>query len=200
MAKGDRVKRFFKGLRHPSQASASESASNTATEPHLKKPTDRANKSTSNTASTAMEPHLDEPAGRAKEASLTDNPPVKDPWSIALEKLSLEDKETMSRIELDSKLDILQHLQTTARERQTECEDQRWKFELKGRKIIIRDVLEKIIVWIDKVKQIGDIAVSFDPVHAALPWAGIRFLLQVGLIALKLDHWTEADDEADNGC
>ena len=56
----------------------------------------------------------------------------------------------------------------------------RWKFELNGRQIFLRDVAQKIVVWIDKFKQIGDIAVNFDPVHASLPWAGIRFLLEVG--------------------
>lgn len=65
---------------------------------------------------------------------------------------------------------------------------------MNGRQIILRDVAEKIIVWIDRFKQVGDIAVNFDPVHASLPWAGIRFLLEVGLmIILKENQWTEAD-------
>jgi hypothetical protein len=38
-----------------------------------------------------------------------------------------------------------------------------------------------MLSFIDKFKEAGDVAVSFDPVHAALPWAGIRFVLQVGL-------------------
>jgi hypothetical protein len=33
-------------------------------------------------------------------------------------------------------------------------------------------------------KQVGDVAVQYDPAHAALPWAGIRFLLQVCKIVL----------------
>lgn len=39
--------------------------------------------------------------------------------------------------------------------------------------------MEKIIVWVDKFKEIGDNVVAYDPAHAALPWAGVRFLLQV---------------------
>jgi hypothetical protein len=35
------------------------------------------------------------------------------------------------------------------------------------------------IQWVEKFKQIGDIAVHSDQAHATLPWAGIRFLLQV---------------------
>ena len=45
----------------------------------------------------------------------------------------------------------------------------------------LRDVGMKILRWIDKFTQIGDTIVQFDPVHAALPWAGFRFLLQVDL-------------------
>jgi hypothetical protein len=48
--------------------------------------------------------------------------------------------------------------------------------------IIIRDQLEKVVVWLEKFKAIGDIAVNFDPIHAALPWAGVRFLLLVSAI------------------
>ncbi|MCJ1224751.1 hypothetical protein MMC12_001396, partial [Toensbergia leucococca] len=38
-----------------------------------------------------------------------------------------------------------------------------------------------MIKWIDIFKQVGDSAVQYDPVHAALPWAGVRFLLQIAV-------------------
>jgi hypothetical protein len=46
-------------------------------------------------------------------------------------------------------------------------------------KVILRDVFDKIIRWIDTFKQVGDLAVQYDPVHTALPWTAIRFVLQV---------------------
>jgi hypothetical protein len=46
----------------------------------------------------------------------------------------------------------------------------------------MRDVFENIVRWIDIFKQVGDIAVQYDPAHAALPWAGIRFVLQVHIM------------------
>lgn len=58
----------------------------------------------------------------------------------------------------------------------------RWKYHRKnGDKVILRDVLEKIVAWVDKFKQIGDTIVQYDPTHAALPWAAVRFFLQVSL-------------------
>ena len=152
MGKRDRIKQVFRGLDHSSKkTSASERASATS--------------------GTALEPRLNDP---------TDNAPLEDLWDLAIGNLSLEDMEAISPIMSNSKLDILQHLHTAAVKKRTNCEDQRWKFDLNGRQIILRDVAEKIVVWIDKFKQIGDIAVNFDPVHASLPWAGIRFLLEVG--------------------
>ena len=56
-----------------------------------------------------------------------------------------------------------------------------WKAKFREEEIVLRDIGMKILRWVDKFKQIGDIIVQFDPVHAALPWAGFRFLLQVGL-------------------
>jgi hypothetical protein len=57
----------------------------------------------------------------------------------------------------------------------------RWVIKAGGRSISLRVILDNILCFIDKFKEAGDVAVSFDPVHAALPWAGIRFVLQVGL-------------------
>jgi len=62
---------------------------------------------------------------------------------------------------------------------QEECEEKSFKFSFNGKEIIMRDVAGKIIFWLSKFKEAGDIAVNFDPVHASLPWAGFRFLLQV---------------------
>jgi len=45
--------------------------------------------------------------------------------------------------------------------------------------VYIRDVLGKVAFWLDKIKSVGDVVASFDPVHAALPWAGVRFLIVV---------------------
>ena len=55
-----------------------------------------------------------------------------------------------------------------------------WKVRIRGEDVVLRDVGMKILRWVDKFKQIGDITIQYDPGHAALPWAGFRFLLQVG--------------------
>lgn len=164
MDKRDRIKRVFRDLSHPSKKVPADLASTTG--PPLKKP--RLNEPTSTTdgdLSTNIQSH---------------GAPVRDLWGLALEKLPEEEKAAVSQIASDCKLDIIRHLHTAAEKKRKDCEVRRWKFELNGRTIILRDIAEKIIFWIDKFKQIGDIAVNFDPVHASLPWVGVRFLLEVG--------------------
>jgi hypothetical protein len=57
----------------------------------------------------------------------------------------------------------------------------RWKVTLGGKELILRDVLAKIVQWIDHFKVVGDIAVQFNSGAASLPWAAVRFLLQVAV-------------------
>ena len=99
--------------------------------------------------------------------------PVNNLWEIALQALDEEDK---ANIDFNtSKLDILEDVLTAAAEKQRICLANRWKYKKGNKEIIIRDQLEKIVAWVDKFKQIGDQIVQYDPGHAALPWAGVRF-------------------------
>ncbi|XEU97320.1 hypothetical protein FSHL1_002606 [Fusarium sambucinum] len=50
-----------------------------------------------------------------------------------------------------------------------ETKSHRWDF---------RKYFDRMVLWLYKFKAIGDVASSFDPVHAALPWAAFRFVLQ----------------------
>ncbi|KAF8422189.1 hypothetical protein EV426DRAFT_535554, partial [Tirmania nivea] len=56
-----------------------------------------------------------------------------------------------------------------------------WKIKFLGDDIVLRHVGLKILDWVNRFKEIGDIIVQFDPGHAALPWAGFRFLLKICL-------------------
>ncbi|KAL9053328.1 MAG: hypothetical protein Q9162_004828 [Coniocarpon cinnabarinum] len=47
-----------------------------------------------------------------------------------------------------------------------------------GKVFVVRDAYEKIATWIARFVKVGDVAVQYDPIHAALPWAVIRFVIQ----------------------
>ncbi len=55
----------------------------------------------------------------------------------------------------------------------------KWRFETRHGEIDIREKFGKIVSWVQKFIEIGDVAVNYDPGHAALPWAALRLVLQV---------------------
>jgi hypothetical protein len=93
---------------------------------------------------------------------------------------ALDDEEKGDvNFEREDKLAILKDVLEAVDEKKKMCLQKRWKYKKGGKEIIIRDKLEKVLEWVNRFKEVGDIAVQYDTAHAALPWAGVRFLLQV---------------------
>lgn len=107
---------------------------------------------------------------------------------MALERLSTEEKYILRSCSTEDKLGSLNKIMASVAEKKKLCMEKRWIFRRGKQVIIIRDQLEKIVVWLEKFQAIGDVAVNFDPMHAALPWAGVRFLLQVRSIPFVNIH------------
>jgi hypothetical protein len=76
---------------------------------------------------------------------------------------------------------ILDDILSATNEKKEQCMKKRWKVSFRGRTIILSDVLDKLAVWINKFIAVGDSAIQYDPGHAALPWAAIRFILKASL-------------------
>ena len=101
-------------------------------------------------------------------------PPARNPWDVAVQRLSDEEKahlDPTSTAQLDELLSVVQS-------RIQESERRQWTVK----NVVLRDVFNKIAKWIAKFIEVGDVAVQYDPGHAALPWAAIRFLLKVRAI------------------
>jgi len=73
-------------------------------------------------------------------------------------------------------------------EKKNECDSKRWTLFKRGdgTEVKLRDVLEKITFWVRRFESIGDAVTQFDPVHAALPWAGVKFLIEVRVCSLHI--------------
>lgn len=80
---------------------------------------------------------------------------------------------------LQAQADPIGGLIAVLQQKQEKCQRNRWHIRVGDRDIILRDVAAKIISVLDVFKAVGDTAVQIDPGAAALPWALIRFLLQV---------------------
>ncbi|RPB20390.1 hypothetical protein L211DRAFT_792229, partial [Terfezia boudieri ATCC MYA-4762] len=53
----------------------------------------------------------------------------------------------------------------------------RIKLKWRDKEIDVQDTADRLVGWINRFKQVGDLAIQYDPGHAALPWAGVRFIL-----------------------
>jgi hypothetical protein len=104
-------------------------------------------------------------------------------WKEATKALFLEEVES---IDFDSSkgqpwLVILKDLKQEAEAKKEQWTKKRWTINRTDKAPIIpREKMDRILFWVDKFVQIGDCAVQYDPGHAALAWAAIRFVLKVG--------------------
>ncbi|MCJ1248784.1 hypothetical protein MMC30_006003 [Trapelia coarctata] len=107
-------------------------------------------------------------------------PKSTDLWALAAAQLNSDDRGNIN-FSLD-KLKILADLRSLTEQSRVKCIEKRWRYTRKsGETIVFRDLFAKMVKWIDLFKEVGDCAVQYDPVHAALPWAGVRFLLQIAV-------------------
>ena len=117
----------------------------------------------------------------AVETNFSDalNTPKADLWALAISKVSPDDR-ALIELPCSDKLQLLRDVAVATEEKKKLCIQKRWKYTRRnGETIILRDVLNKILTWVDKFKTVMDMVVQYDPGHAALPWACVRFILQV---------------------
>jgi hypothetical protein len=101
-------------------------------------------------------------------------------WQKALNTLSKADKQAINMATQASadRLALLDEILHLAQSKREQCLLKRWTVSVRDRTIIVRDLMEKTIVGVNRFKEVVNQAVSYDPHHTALPWAAIRFFLQ----------------------
>ncbi|OTA07712.1 hypothetical protein A9Z42_0086230 [Trichoderma parareesei] len=102
-------------------------------------------------------------------------------WAEALQKLGKEDQAQfeLALKSLDDLKSVLSNVLAATDIRKEECKKKRWKLSIKGQTVIMRDVLEKLSAWVQKILAVGDVVIQYDPSHMALPWAAVRLIMQV---------------------
>jgi len=99
-------------------------------------------------------------------------------WDKAVSRLSQTDRDTIDFTNPD-KVGILEEVELEAQRSEQLCVEKQWKFLWKGEDVFLKDVASKLVGWISKFTDIGDIVIQYDPGHSAIPWAGFRLLLKV---------------------
>jgi hypothetical protein len=94
-------------------------------------------------------------------------------WLQAASKLKLQ-----VDLEKASKGEVLTDILRLAREKQESAAQKQWKITRRNGKVTyFRDVYGHIVSCVQKFREVGDMAVQYDPGHAALPWAAVCFPL-----------------------
>jgi hypothetical protein len=125
-------------------------------------------------------PGTNNAAPRTAATSSTGPQPL---WAEAISKLDSHERATLKdflEADLREVTPILMDIRNETQQIVDAKREKGWKITVMGKDVVLRDVGMRILQWVDKFKDIGDIAVQYDPGHAALPWALFRFLLQVG--------------------
>ena len=80
------------------------------------------------------------------------SPLPSDKWAAALERLGREDAEkfNLAKTSNRSPKEVLVDVLAAANEKKKESMRRRWKVVVKGRTIVLHDLLEKISVWVNK--------------------------------------------------
>ena len=110
-------------------------------------------------------------------ASARDSP-AESLWLKAFERLSADDQAAFP----PHRGDTLNHLESilgVTRKSQEICDKEKWRFKLGGKEVNLREPVTKVLEWVEKFKAVGDIGMQHNAASAALPWAGVRFVLQV---------------------
>ncbi|OQV00709.1 NACHT domain-containing protein, partial [Cladophialophora immunda] len=99
--------------------------------------------------------------------------------------LSQQDQDTIQqhRVKTTDVDALVQQVLAAARQKQTRCQETRWTWTFRGHTVTLQEEADNVIKWLDRFKQVGDVASNVDPVHVGLPWAGIRLLLEAAISA-----------------
>lgn len=101
--------------------------------------------------------------------------------------LSQQDRDIIQQHSVTKTTDVdalVQQALAATRQKQATCQAKKWSLTFHGHTVILQDKADNIVKWLDHFKQVGDVASNADPVHVGLPWAGIRLLLEVNIVAL----------------
>ena len=106
-------------------------------------------------------------------------------WNEAAKSLPDLDISAIDQSPLEDR-DAINIVHAAVQEKLNECIRKRWQYtRSNGQKVVLWDVLDTIMKWVNRFKDVGDVAVQHDPSHAALPWAAIRFMLQASVSTVE---------------
>jgi hypothetical protein len=100
-------------------------------------------------------------------------------WELAAKELDKKDYDRIGPVDKNN-VNIVSQVLKSVQTRKDNCVANQWSLTIKGKKVKVRDLCDKIIHWTTKFEEVGDFLVSMDVTgHAALPWAAVKFVIEV---------------------
>ena len=100
-----------------------------------------------------------------------------DPWQVALRETEDKAAKDLHNVE---KIDTLTEVLESAKSKENFYYEHKsqWSFKRSNGEVkYFHEYYTRIFAGLQRFKEIGDTVVQYDPGHAALPWAAIRFFL-----------------------
>ncbi|OCK73496.1 hypothetical protein K432DRAFT_364803, partial [Lepidopterella palustris CBS 459.81] len=134
-----------------------------------------------------------EDSGSINENEEADIPPSRDvdgsrQLERALSNLKFEERQILQPLIAtgsEALNNTLRKALQAAQEKRNMCEKKQWTFQFRGHTFSLKKKADTVVQWLDRFKDIGDIAAGADPIHVGLPWAGVRLLLEATLAESK---------------
>jgi hypothetical protein len=100
-------------------------------------------------------------------------------WELAAKELDKKDYDRIGPVDKNN-VNVVNEVSKSVQKKKDDCITNQWSYTIKGKKIKIRDLCDKIIHWATKFEEVGDFLISMDVTgHAALPWAAVKFVIEV---------------------
>lgn len=110
-------------------------------------------------------------------------------WDEAIKSLGEFDEDDFSAVvkrDFEAQISI-KEVVATVQQSIDGTKAKRWAYtKSNGQKVVLWELLGKVLKWVNKFKEVGDSAVQYDPGHAALPWAAVRFVLQASVSSVEV--------------
>lgn len=103
-------------------------------------------------------------------------------WQDAIEKLPEKDKKSLEMPKSGtSSAAIVEDALAGVRNSEDKVNRNLIRVKTKKGEVPLRHYVDKLTKVLIQFREIGDTLVQYDPGHAALPWAGVRLLLNVSV-------------------
>lgn len=139
--------------------------------------------------SSPSSPAIPSPSTAASTKSLPHRILARNLWQEAVKKLSEKERNSLELPKSGtSATNIVEDALSGVRNSRDRVNDNQIRVKTKRGEVPLRHYVDKLTTALIQFREVGDTLVQYDPGHAALPWAGVRLLLNVSVF-LSIVYW-----------